>query len=90
MQCSVNVLALNIDQYMEETLITDYRNGVNKDLEVLVFGNNSDILDKIVKDMIYKFSIRGDMERITNFICNRAIDVAKDILEFEYDFQIDG
>lgn len=86
---NANELALNVDQYMGETLVTEYRNGLNKDLETLVFGNNTDLLNNIAKAIIKKFSICGDIKQATKFICDRAIDVAKDILQFEYNFQFD-
>lgn len=86
---NANELALNVDQYMGETLVTDYRNGLNRDLETLIFGNNSDLLNNIAKAVIKKSSICGDIKQATKLICDRAIDVTRDILEFEYNFQFD-
>lgn len=86
---NANELAINVDQYMGEILVAEYRSGLNKDLETLVFGNNTDLLNNIVKAIIKKFSICVDIKQATKLICDRAIYVAKDILEFEYNFKFD-
>ena len=84
---STDELAVAVDQYVGDTLISDYSKGVNNDLERLAAGDAADIVDNILDAMAKKFNIcYAEVIEFLSFIRNRAIDAAKDILEFEFGF----